>query len=292
MAAALAAMGNASLASPFQSSSLFINPATLAGMRSGDVYLMYNQLYPGIDVGHIGQGLISTGWPTRYGSFGFGVGTFAASGLKNERTISLAYAYPVHERVKLGLTGKQLYHGYSVGSDPLASADPVFRDGTSQSTLSLDAGMVLSLSDPFEMALAVRNLNAPDVGLTSRDRVPREAQLGLAYSWSGVRFKATADLAYRAAEYGTFKDKFVPSVGVEKSFENDLFQLRAGASPWEFTAGFGLKFGRYSFDYAMVLRRNLVAGYGNHLVGLRVEFGPGEEKSRRLTGLPPRQDKS
>jgi hypothetical protein len=42
----------------------------------------------------------------------------------------------------------------------------------------------------------------------------------------------------------------------------------------QFSGGFGLQFGRYGFDYAILVPRQLMsAGAASHTVGLRVRFG-------------------
>jgi hypothetical protein len=272
-----AAMAGASMTSSRDSASLFVNPAQLARTRRADFYFMHNQMYAGTaGVGAIGQSFLSAAVPSRLGTFGFGVGTFQAAGLMEERTIALTYARRLG-RLELGVTGKQLYHGFASAGDPLAANDPVFNNGRGKSALTFDLGVAAQVAPPLRVGVVVRNANSPDVGLAVEDRVPREIQAGAAYELSGRRgLTLTADVAYRDDRSLSSQDRLVPGVGLEKRLAGDKFAFRFGVTPLEFTAGFGLNWGMIGLDYALVLRRTLMEGnVGTHMLGLRVRFGGG-----------------
>jgi hypothetical protein len=283
-----AAMAGAGLTASRDSASLFINPARLAGMERPDFYFMYDQMYAGLaGVGPIGQGFVSGGLPTRHGTFAFGLGMFRAAGLLEERTLALTYARRLGQRVEAGVTVKQLHHSYLVGDDPLAAADPVFRNGRSKGAFGMDAGVSVRVTEPLTLGVAFRNLNRPDVGLAVEDRVPREIQTSAAYALPNKHLRFTADLLYRDNDAGALRDHLTPSVGVEKSLEGDHFLFRAGLTPEALTAGFGLRVGNIGLDYALVLNRNLIQGsVGTHQLGLRVRFGGPKEKPAVVASLP------
>lgn len=268
------ALAYSSLAAEGDSTALFMNPAALGRLDLVDCYFMHNQLYAGLKgVGDISEGLFSLGVPTRFGTLGFGFGYFRASGLKEERTLSVGYGRALGSRLRFGVAVKQLFHSYDVSSDPLTAADPVFRNGTSRSALSLDLGLIADVSRPLKVALTARNLNQPDVGLATEDRVPRELQLGAAYEIEKAGLRVTADVASRSGGYGNGQ-RLLPSIGLEKSFERHRVTFRLGATPLELTGGFGVQIGRVGFDYAVILRRALLAGnMGSHSLGLRLRFG-------------------
>lgn len=286
-------MGGASLAGVGDSAALFLNPAAAAQLEHPEAYFMYNQLYTGLKgVGGIGQGFASFGVPTKYGTLAAGYGEFQATGLLDERVVGLSYSREFG-RISAGVTGKYMSHSYSVGSDPLAANDPVFAHGTSRSALSLDAGVIAALSDSLKAGLAVRNLNEPDVGLASMDRVPREVQLGLAYLIKAWDLRLTADYVYRDVPSGTLSDRSVPSLGLEKGFVNDTVRFRVGATPDQFTGGIGIRCGPVDFDYAFVLSRGVMANNaGSQQAGFRYRFGgPSKtdktEKQRAVESAPP-----
>ncbi len=271
-----AAMGYASLSAHPGSQNLFANPAQIAGMRQPDAYFMYDQLYAGLQgVGTIGQQLVSAGVPTKYGTFGVGVGLFSASGLYEERTIAVTYARRFGERVMLGISGKQLYHSYQIGGDPMAAVDPVFQSGHAASAFAVDLGAAVKVSAPVTLGLTVRNINSPNLGLATRDTVPREVQGGLAYDFpADKRLRLTADVTYRDGNYDRTLGRITPAIGLEKGFPGDRFVFRLGLTSLEATAGFGLRWGSFGIDYALVLRRTLLDGnVGTHMLGLRWYFG-------------------
>ena len=270
-----AALGGASLTASHDSSSLFVNPAQLAGMRQSDFYFMYDQMYAGLEgVGSIGQGFLSGGLPTRFGTFAIGMGMFRAAGLMEERTLSLAYGKTLSERVDFGVVAKQLYHNYLINGDALAQQDPIFANGHSNSGFAFDLGVVGHVTPRFNLGLAIRNINRPDVGLATEDRVPREIQGGASYEFPKRHIRLTGDLTYRDNDAGQLRDHLTPAIGIEKSLENDKFVFRLGATPESFSAGFGLRWGNIGLDYALVLNRNLIEGnMGTHQLGLRIRFG-------------------
>ena len=273
-----AAMAGASMTSSRDSASLFVNPAQLAGTRHADFYFMHNQMYAGMEgVGSIGQSFLSAAVPSRLGTFGFGVGTFQAAGLMQERTIALTYAKSLGDRFGIGVTGKQLYHGFQSAGDPLAANDPVFNNGRGKSAITFDFGVAAKISEPLRVGVVVRNANSPDVGLAVEDRVPREIQAGAAYELGARRgLTLTADVAYRDDRSLASSDRLTPGVGLEKRLAGDRFAFRFGLTPLEFTAGFGLNWGMIGLDYALILRRTLTDGsVGTHMLGLRVRFGGG-----------------
>jgi hypothetical protein len=277
-----AAMGGASLAGVRDSAALFLNPAAAASLERPEAYFMYNQLYTGLKgVGGIGQGFASFGAPTKYGAFAAGFGEFQAAGLVDERVVGLSYARTLFGIFDAGLTGKYLSHSYLIGSDPGAAIDPVFAHGTARSALALDAGVIASLTDLLKAGLAVRNINEPSVGLATLDRVPRQVQAGLSYDLKRWDLRLAADYIYRDVPSGTFSDRAVPSVGLEKGFVDDMIRFRVGATPDQFSGGIGVRFGPVDFDYAFILNRGLIANNaGSQQAGFRYRFGGPSKKEK------------
>ena len=127
-----ASMGAGSMAAADEAAALFVNPAGLALGGGAEAAFMYNRMLAGLPgVGNIGTGYMALGLPTQLGTFGLGVGSFMASGLKEERTLALSFGRQVG-KLRLGATAKHLQHSYSVGSDVRNSRDPVFANGTSK----------------------------------------------------------------------------------------------------------------------------------------------------------------
>lgn len=270
-----AAMSGASLGRRGDSAALFLNAAGVAGLESREGYFMYNRLYAGLSgVETLDKGFAAFGFPTKLGSLAVGYGHFQASGLLEERVIGVTFARRWLDHVDFGVTGKYLYHRYTIGDEPGASSDPVFSNGTARGAFALDAGVSAAVAGPLRAGLAVRNINSPDVGLSSVDRVPREAQAGLSYDIEAWKLRLTADYVYRDVESGSLKERGIPSAGLEKSLAGDLVKFRIGATPDQFSGGVGFQLDRLGVDYAFVLNRNLISdNVGTHMIAIRYRFG-------------------
>ena len=264
---------------------MFVNPAATSGLKHGEAYFGYTQMFAGLNgVGSIGQGLLTAGFPTPFGTLSLGVADFKADSLLEERILGFSFSRRIGA-IDAGVTAKYLYHRYLIGGDALAAADPTFQQGASRGALSLDGGFIASLGDSWKVAMAVRNINQPDVGVSAVDRVPRQIQGGVAYEIHSWQTRLTADLIYQANAAGDFNSKMIPSIGLEKRYESVRF--RAGATPTQFSAGIGVDWGNFGFDYAFVMTRGLTGdNLGSHSVGLRYRFGGGLAHAAKMADEP------
>ena len=244
---------------------------------------MYNRFHAGLSgVDAMGQGFAAVGIPLKHGALAIGYADFLASGLLEERVVGVTFARRWLDAFEAGVTGKYLHHRYVIGSDPSAAADPVFRNGASRGALALDLGLSAAVAGPLTAGLAMRNINRPDVGLESEDRVPREIQTSLSYDIKDWGLKLTADYLYRDADSGSLRERSVPGVGLEKALDEGRVKFRLGVTPDRLSGGGGVQFDRVGFDYAFILSRNLLAdNAGTHMIGIRYRFGGGAPSSSR-----------
>lgn len=273
----MASMGGASMAASNEAASLFTNPAGISGLKTGQASFMYSKLFAGLPVDNMSVGYIALALPTRLGSFGLGWGTFMASGLTQEQTLALTFSHGLFSnRVQFGVTGKHLSHSFSPGGDALAEQDPIFKNGTSKSALGLDLGLSAQVMGPLQFGLAVRNVNRPNVGIATEDRLSREVQVGLGVEMGGIGLKGTSDLVMRDNSGSGIKEqnRVLPTFGLEKTVVRDTLVFRMGANPMEFTGGMGFKMGRWGFDYGLVINRGLVSdNAGTHKASMTFDFG-------------------
>lgn len=265
------ALGGSMLASD-GSAALFLNPASIQS-PSRDLYFMYHQMLTGVQgAAGLSQGSAAAATPTPFGMIAAGAANFTAAGLERERSYALAAAHPLGENLVVGVAGKYLWHGYSVAGDPLAAGDPTFAQRTSRGAFAADLGMIYRPAPAIQLGLVARNVNAPDVGLATVDRVPRQFGAGLSYDAVTLGLRALVDVRYSDADPGLASQRLVPSLGLEKYLENGRFRFRVGASPQALSAGFGVRFDKFGLDYAFVFERGLPDGSGSHSVGLSVAF--------------------
>jgi hypothetical protein len=282
------AMGGASLASTADSATLFLNPAAPAGLAGAECYFAYDQIYAGLSgVGAISQSFAAVGAPTRLGTLTAGYGDFSGAGLIEERIAGVGFARRLLDGLDVGVTGKYLYEDYQIGGDALAQSDPVFQNGSARGAFSLDAGVIASLGGAWKLGLAVRNINQPNLGLSSVDRVPREIQAGLSYDVASAGLRLTADYLYEDEPAGSVLERDVPSLGLEKGFVDGRVKFRVGVTPDQLSSGVGIRFGPIDFDYAFILSLGLAENNaGTHQVGLRWRFG-GSDAPRLASAAPP-----
>jgi len=270
-----ASMGNAFMASADEPAALFTNPAGIARLGYPEMSFMYGKPFAGLEDVNLNLGHAVFALPTRIGHLGVGIGAFQAPGLTTERTLAFTYARSLFQTLQLGVGVKHLHHSFDIDSDPLAAADPVFASGTAESAFAFDAGMIAPVGKMLRFGLSARNVNQPDVGLVSKDTVPREIQAGLAIDMKGIGMQAVGDVFMRSNKSGLAKNRPAAYVGVEKSFYKDMFALRFGANDLEFAAGFGIRRGAVGFDYGMVFNKNLSAdNFGTHRLSMSYRFLP------------------
>lgn len=269
-----AAMSGASIPAHGDCAALFQNAAGVAGLEAPEAYMMYDRQFAGLaGVDAIGRSFITAAAPTRLGAIGVGLSDFKAAGLLNERIVGVGLSRRVAHGIDAGVTAKYLYHRYAPGSDQSAAGDPVFAGGTSRGGAAFDAGLIATLGRALKAGFAVRNINSPDLGLVSEDRVPREYQAGLSYDKADWLLKTTAEIVYRDNHEGTLRDRAVPTLGLEKARSDERVKFRLGVGLDQLSAGVGLEFGRLSVDYAFLLTRHLLtSSAGSHLIGVRYRF--------------------
>jgi hypothetical protein len=225
-----AAMGDALAAGADEAGAVFTNPAGIARLGTAQATFMYEKPFAGLPDVNFNVGNTAFVTPLRRGTLGVGLALFSASGLTKEETAALSYGVALPRNIRAGVTVKYMSHSYDIGSDPVASQDPVFRGGASKSAIGFDAGVQVPVAQFLDFGLAVRNANEPNVGVLVEDRVPREIQTGLSLNMARVGMRVAGDLFMRKGSSLGGKTSPVPFLGVEKALMNNLFVMRAGAN--------------------------------------------------------------
>jgi hypothetical protein len=275
------AMGGAFTAVGDDTNCILYNPAGLAGLEGPEMNYMYSQLYTGLDTVNLGLGYGAFAYPMgeKYGTVGIGWAELASQNQYSEDTFALSYGRSaIAGKLDVGANVKYLTHKYTL--DERTVNDPVFAGGNARGALSIDLGAQSTV--PFlwnhELALgiALSDVNTPDVGLASTDKVPMQARVGAACNIT-ENILTALDVSYRFQEWGDSSDMLNVHVGGEAWFLNRVLAARAGANLNELAVGFGfapllLKNFDVQLDYSFVLPLAVQETSGSHRISLIVRF--------------------
>jgi len=222
----------------------YYNPAGLAQLKHYEFGSAYQRPFglPFFNNGFLGAALPL---PRNFGSVSLLAETFSVeyenTQLSSETTIGLAHGFyllsDIHSSLSFGYQLKY-YHwklGQSVSGLDLGSG----------ATVGLDVGFQASIYQRTHVGIYVYNVNNPHLGSEVAHELPRRIVIGAAYRpYSGL----TTSLALnKSLGFDT---------QVEGGFEfflADWLALRAGAStyPSRFSAGLGLRYAGFLFDYSL-----------------------------------------
>jgi hypothetical protein len=277
MAGAFTAVANDSNATMY-------NPAGITQMDKLETTFMSAKLFTGLDGVEIGQNYFSYVYPMSQntGNIGMTWASLYTPELYREDTFALSYGKNISgllklekTQISLGTNLKYLRHEYTL--DKRTAVDPVFLTGTSAGNFSLDlATLVAWPEEGLSVALMSKNVNTPDVGLKSADKVPNENVAGFAYY--------TEKMDRLDLEYFTFaldvvsrEDSVNIRTGVESWFFDGKFATRLGFQMQAVTMGFGYEFALWPgtdmiVDYAFAWPLELEKTLGTHRMGITLRL--------------------
>ncbi len=237
-------MGNALTAQSIGAWSLFYNPANIAGntMREGVVFYSPAPF----DVKEFAIGAAGFVQPTSFGLFGLSIQT---SG------------FELYREIGVGITYANAYRNFQYGFTVNYFSLSIDRYG-STSTISIDAGSNLSITDNLRIGAVIYNINRPTIGEV-KDHLPLIFSIGTAYSPSEtIVLCADVQKDIHYSLNARFGFEYTPI---------EFLQLRIGntTEPSRFSAGIGVKYDFIRFDYALQTHTELSA---THSVSLAVHI--------------------
>jgi hypothetical protein len=269
------------------------NPAGITQIEHNELTVMYAQLFTGLTLfaGDSGEtSTLSLGYfsyvpdikrlNSHIGSFGISWSNFSATHVSQENTFTLTWARQApflqigRSEVFTGVNINYLQHSFVLDSQTQGAVDPVFSNGSSAGALGFDLGLLARPNMPvlpgLKLGLAVKNINEPNVGLASVDRVPREYRFGLAYQDESLPyFTPTFDLWSRSSVTTALG-------GWEGWFMKNTVGLRAGANSNEFGGGLSLQYPllgmNLRLDYSVLAPFLVQGSNGSHRISLTVDF--------------------
>lgn len=284
-----AALSGAYTAMADDANSPAYNPAGISHLLQSELTFMYARLYNGVnfysgaDTSRLGLGYFSYApaiKDKKYGSYAISWTNFVATNLYREDSFSLTFADSYQfETLKqapvfsYGANLKLLRRSFSM--DERTDVDPVFRAGAESNALAVDLGFLyhpnMSRLPGLKLGLVGQNLNKPDIGLSSTDRVPSRYALGLAYQ------DPSMPLVNPSLEISRRDGKNKVSGAWESLLAKNTLALRIGGNDDQITGGMGYQFSllrrmNLRLDYAIIWPFNVEGSNGSHRVSITSSF--------------------
>ena len=263
------AMGDAGSALLSGASATYYNPAGLFGVDEGsDVLLMHKEWLTDTRMQFLGAST-SLG---ENGSLGFSLTHLTISGIEirtkpgpadgnfiaRDFGVGISYAHRISGDVTLGLTGKYLL-------------EKIFVDNTGGIAFDI-GGRWKTPFDNFVIGGVVANIGSMNALRNERPRLPTLGRIGAAYTNKISTLQSIYSIAIDLEQDFPASQSYVKFGG--EIFYQDLLAVRAGyfagADARGFSAGLGIVYSLFSFDYAFA---PLLADLGNtHTLSLSIRI--------------------
>ncbi|MCD4812170.1 PhnD/SsuA/transferrin family substrate-binding protein [bacterium] len=277
-----AGMGEAFVGIADDANTVLFNPAGISGMKQVEVMGMYSRLYMNLDdrqytgnQDRIGYSLAATVLPfaDAVGSFGLAWSRFYSE-LYGENQFYLSYARNILKayNIDLGITLKVLNWSVSKTAYTESYSEWEKWGGT------LDAGILSSPFEGFQVGISADNLVPADMGLYSEAITPVALRVGAAYflPWEIDGLESMRTQLELHARNESYNIKF----GFETWLAGKEIGLRTGVNLDQVTLGFSYWKKLSSqpfelhFDYAFAYPFYVMETIGSHRAGVTLSWDP------------------
>lgn len=235
--------------------SIFNNPAGLSQMNWREVGIYYSPAPFGLT--ELSNGFIAYHEPTDIGSFSLGGMTYGFD-LFRETRIALGYSYNYNNKFFFGTTIN--YQTVSI------------KNYGNNGVLYLNLGGLAYIANDLRLGFYLHNINRASYSNTE-NQIPVVINAGISYDVIdelSLNFAVDKDIKYKASfQFGINYD-IVEYISLRTGFSNE---------PSRFSAGIGINYLNYSFDYAIFNHNDL--GF-THQAGIIVSFGREENRNKSI----------
>jgi len=309
-----AAMGSTGISSSNDISAAVWNPALLARSTSIELLTDSRKYFWDLDNDDISYNFAAFSYPFgNIGTFAFS-GTFSQSNRLAENRLGFHYGKNIwRHKLLFGLGVYNYHNGFTL--DEYSVNDPFFDEfGTSKDALDGEVGLAILPAQNLSIGLTAKNLLQADLALDSEleDHLPALYGLGTSYRFKKLLF--AADLNMKSYENSDLNE-LIYATGLEYHLHH-RFQLRAGYSKYNASAGFGLKVlekelvnkfhdpvtgldylqnrtFQIHLDYAVQYPLGTIeSSYGDHFFGIRINFENSTTELKKVRGLVPGETKT
>ena len=278
------AMGGAYTALADDADGALVNPAGLSNIEGQQIIAALSALHVGLsDDSFVSQNILGYAYrQRRAGTLGIIWKRLAASDLYFENVLALSFArdFVLYLKKSEEDRGKNLFLGATLNlmswdSAPTIGADgKVIEDLPGWRGLGFDVGLTVWPSENIPVALALQNINRPDIASNVsevEERLPIATRMGVAAIGEDITW--AMDMILRDGQIDL-------RTGLEKRYGQN-FAIRGGFSlenlAWgtNFTLGAGYKPGESTrIDYAFVYPVNtILSTLGSHRISVVYDFG-------------------
>ena len=226
--------------------SIFNNPAGLSQMNWREVGIYYSPAPFGLT--ELANGYIAYHEPTEIGSFALGGMTYGFD-LFRESRITLGYSYKYDNRFFIGAAVN--YQTVSI------------KNYGSDGAFYFNLGGLAYITNDFRFGFYLHNINRATYG-DAEDQIPAVMNAGISYdviNELSLNLSIDKDVKYKASfQFGINYD-IIEYISIRTGFSNE---------PSRFSAGLGINYSYFNFDYAMFRHNDL--GF-THQAGIIISFG-------------------
>ncbi len=235
--------------------SIFNNPAGLSQMNWREVGIYYSPAPFGMT--ELSNGFIAYHEPTELGSFSLGGMTYGFDLFSETRT-ALGYSYNYINKFFIGITiNYQTVSIKNYGNDGV---------------LYLNLGGLAYIANDLRLGFYLHNINRATYG-NAENQIPVVINAGVSYDVAdelSLNISFDKDIKYKASfQFGINYD-IIEYISLRTGFSNE---------PSRFSAGIGINYLNYSFDYAMFSHNDL--GF-THQAGIIVSFGREDNRNKSI----------
>jgi comEA protein len=252
------AMGGAYIALADNVWAAFFNPAGLAQMNWREFSVFYSPQPFGVK--ELAQGSFAYLEPTNIGAIGLS---------------GRVYGFELYREVGGAISYSNSYNGFVFYGATLRYTSIAIQNYGSTETIGIDVGVLAYLTNYLRWGFAATNVNAPTIG-QAKERLPQTYSTGLSYN-------PAAELVLN---FDVFKDvKYPIAIRFGAEYELlDMIALRAGIgnNPSTFSAGVGIRYSLFEFDYALSTHQDLGM---THQLSVAISFGGEGSRAERREKL-------
>lgn len=235
--------------------SLFNNPAGLSQMNWREVGIYYSPAPFGLT--ELANGYVAYHEPTNIGSFAIGGMSYGFE-LYHESKISLGYSFNYQNTFFAGLA----FNYQTVSIKNYGSSGAFF----------INAGGLAYLTNSLRFGFVIQNLNRATYGKDD-NQIPIIFNSGLSYSVDEdiiVNFSIEKDIEYKASLQFGIEYDIIEYLSLRTGFSNE---------PSRYSAGIGINYSLFSFDYAIFTHNDLGL---THQAGIIISFGKDESRNKMI----------